>query len=136
MMEFIDTLATEACDQLSHVDPKRIIEETRKNLFNDASIKDGYKAAIMSARTLIETEFNYTYVAARLLLREIYHEVSETLNLTLDFNQRNIPLFYSSAFKNFIHQGIQLELLHLEILVRSLDLVLTLLRKDYIMMTS
>lgn len=111
-MQLLSTLAVEACQNLTEVNPTRVIEDTKKNLFDGVAMKDVYKAMVMSARTLVETEPNYTYVTARLLLQDIYREALTTLNVSHNLEEQTIQAFYPTAFKAFIEKGITLELLH------------------------
>lgn len=127
-LSMLSTLAVEACQELTHVNPTRVIEDARKNLFDGVAIKDVYKAMVMSARTLVETEPNYTYVTARLLLRDIYQEALDTLNIPHNLSEQTMHALYPQAFIAFIEQGITHELLHpnlkefdLEQLSRALD---------------
>ena len=63
-------LAIDACADLKDAAPTQVIEDTRNNIFDKIALKDIYKAMVMSARTLVENEPNYTYVTARLLLED------------------------------------------------------------------
>lgn len=93
----------EACLNLSNTDPQLILKDTIKNLFEGVSIKEVYKTLIMSARTLIELEPNYSYVAARLLLYSIRKEVTGLLNVP-----HNVDNFYKIAFINSIKYGMKI----------------------------
>ena len=64
----IETIVKEACINLKGVEVEPVIKDALRNLFNMASITDVHKALVMSARTAVEKEPNYTYVAARLLM--------------------------------------------------------------------
>ena len=98
---------------ISEVSAQPIFDDVQKNLFNGVAIKDIYKALVMSARTLVETEPNYSLVTARLLLQDIYDETSRALSVPVDTDrQRHRRLGTQLAFKAFIAQGIQHELLH------------------------
>ncbi len=57
-------LVEQACADIKEVSPPLIVNEARKNIFNGVAIKDIYKAMVMSARTLVETEPNYSFVTA------------------------------------------------------------------------
>ena len=105
-------MITEACHGLQEVDAKLILNETTKNLFDGVTIKDVYKAMVLSARTLVETEPNYSFVTARLLLQDLYHEALSFLNVAHDRTQLNMEMLYSKSFTAYIERGIELELLH------------------------
>ena len=73
---WLQHLVEQACVGIAEVSPQPIFDEVQKNLFNGVAIKDIYKALVMSARTLVETEPNYSFVTARLLLQDIYEETT------------------------------------------------------------
>ena len=60
------SVVVEACEGIAEVDSHTILEDTLKNLFDGVDEDDVNHALVMSARTLIEKEPNYTYVAASL----------------------------------------------------------------------
>lgn len=98
----IEQMLATACLGLENTDPNLIIKDTLKNLFDGVSIQDVHKTLIMSARTLIETEPSYSYVAARLLLHNIQTEVSSILNIP------NSNLKQGQALVKSIQYGIKL----------------------------
>ncbi|MGH8595217.1 MAG: ATP cone domain-containing protein, partial [Gammaproteobacteria bacterium] len=61
-------IVTEACQNLSNTEPDLVLAEAMRSLFDGVAEGDVAKALVMSARTFIEREPNYTYVAARMLL--------------------------------------------------------------------
>ncbi len=113
--QWLKRIIEQACFGVSEVSALPIFEDVQKNLFHGVAIKDIYKALVMSARTLVETEPNYSLVTARLLLHDIYAETSQTLNVPMD------GAWYSACFKAFIQQGIQEELLHTNMQEFDLD---------------
>lgn len=60
---------------LSSVSASEIVLDASLQLYDKISTKEIDKALIMSARSKIEKEPNYAYVAARLLLNNLYKEV-------------------------------------------------------------
>ncbi len=102
---WLESIVTEACEELEAVDPNLIIQDTKKNLFNGVKLKDVYKALTMSARTFVEQEPNYSYVTARLLLHDIYRETLSVLKLNYQWD--TIKSDYAAAFHAFIQIGIQ-----------------------------
>lgn len=127
-MHMLSSLAIDACQELSDVNPTKVIEDARKNLFDGVAIKDVYKAMVMAARTLVEVEPNYTYVTARLLLQDVYREAMDALAVPHDLTHQTMSSLYPKAFKAFIQQGIEAELLHpnlrdfdLERLAKAID---------------
>ena len=96
-----------ACAGLStEVSPAPIVAETLRNLYDGVPIEEVDKAAILSARTLIEKEPDYTFVTARLLLQTIAKEVLGARVTLAQLGER-----YADYFPVFIRTGIQHELL-------------------------
>lgn len=108
--QWLQRLIERACLGISEVAAQPIFDDVQKNLFNGVAIKDIYKALVMSARTLVETEPNYSFVTARLLLQDIYAETAQALKVSID--PQELRTWYSACFKAFITQGISHELLN------------------------
>jgi len=106
-LERIATIMTEACRHLTDVQAAPVIKEARRNLYNQAKLTDVHKALIMAARTLIETEPNYTYVSARLLLDSLRAEALSKLNLQQEATFDEMAILYPQYFAHYIQQGIQ-----------------------------
>lgn len=102
----IETIVKEACRELSNVKPEPVIKEALRNLYNEASIDDVHKSLIMAARTLIETEPNYTYVSARLLLDSLRTEALSKLEIQNNATFDEMQKIYPSYFKKFIAHGV------------------------------
>lgn len=107
--QWLKNIVTQACSGLKDVDALAILTATEQNLFEGVNLKDLYKALVMTARTLIEQEPNYSYVTARLLLHDIYREGFSALNV--EFNTTTPEKNYGQAFKAYIKMGIANELL-------------------------
>lgn len=112
-----------ACQNLTDVDPEGILQETLRNIFDGIKVSDLRKALIMSARTKIELEPNYSFVAARLLLEDLQDEAFKFLSLPTPGSEAEKAKLYPQAFKQFIHKGIELELLAPELATFDLDLL-------------
>ncbi len=125
----IHTLTTEACAGLLDVDANRIIEESLPNLYDGISADGVATALVMTARTLVEEEPNYSYVTARLLLDQLRAEALGFLEVqaqgagTGDYSatQSQMAEAYPRAFRRFIERGVELELLTPELLGFDLD---------------
>ena len=59
----IQTIVGEACEGLSDVDASRI-SEAMANMYDGISVNDVATSILITARTLVEEEPNYTYVSA------------------------------------------------------------------------
>lgn len=127
---WITSIIQSACNNLDDVDVSKILNATAHNLFDGIALKDVYKALVMTARTLIENEPNYTYVTARLLLYDLYSEVLRGLCITHDLMHENIKRYYPAAFRAFIQQGVKTERLHLNLRIFDLDHLASMLKPE------
>ena len=115
----IRTLAAEASAGLEDVDPNRIIDESLPKMYDGISAADVATQLLMTARTLVEEEPNYSYVAAQLLLDQLRSEALDFLGVQAegaaegDFSatQSQMAAAYPRAFKRFVERGVELELL-------------------------
>ncbi|MFN6961417.1 MAG: ribonucleoside-diphosphate reductase subunit alpha, partial [Rhodocyclaceae bacterium] len=89
-----------ACEGLTDVSTERIIDRALKSLYDGVPAHEAYQALVLAARSLIESEPNYSFAAARLQLRAIEREV---------FGGAPEPL--ADYFPRFVRLGIQVELL-------------------------
>jgi len=107
----------EACAELANVDAELILQGVLRNLFDGMAESDVATALVMSARTLIEREPNYSTVSARLLLDAMRQETLRFLNKgTLPHvNQQVMARQYSDYFADYIKQAVALERLDPEL---------------------
>ena len=105
-------LVQEACAGLSETDPERVVNDTLRNLFDGVAEDDVAKALTMSARTFIERDPNYSYVAARLLLDSLRHDALNFVHGYQEFAmQQQMTGLYPDYFKAYIKRAIELELM-------------------------
>ena len=115
------TLVEEACAGLEGTQIAPVLDESLRNLYDGVAEKEVSAALVMSARTLIEKEPNYSYVAARLLMDQLRTEALSYLHLAPNHaTQAEMSVRYGDAFRAFILKGIEHELLDPEL--RSYDL--------------
>ena len=106
----------EACLGLDYVDGQIIIDDTCRNLFDGVKEADVNHALVMSARTLIEKEPNYSYVAARILLDNLRQEALTYIEtMPVRATQAEMAERYPLYFKKYIHRGAELGLLDHEL---------------------
>lgn len=105
-MDRVNTIVNESCRNLEHVTAEPVIKDALRNLYNQAKFEDVHKALIMSARTLVEKEPNYTYVSARLLLDSLRMEALSKLKIQSDATFDEMSALYPSYFKSYIAHGI------------------------------
>ena len=105
-------LVDEACAGLAETQAQKILDDTCRSLFDGVNERDVAQALVMSARTLIEKEPNYSYVAARLLLDLLRREALGFLGLDTQVQtQADMSGRYPDYFKAYIKRGADLELL-------------------------
>ncbi len=106
-MNRVNTIVNEACRDLSNVSAEPVIKDAMRNLYNLAKLDDVHKALIMAARALVETEPNYTFVSARLLLDSMRAEALGKLHLKDDATFDEMTALYPAYFKCYIAHGIE-----------------------------
>src|SRR5690606_13093869 len=110
------TVIVEACEGLDGVDGDKIYQDTLKNLYSGVNFKDVQVALVMTARTLVEVEPNYTYVAARLLMDTLRSEALSFLGVAVRATQGEMHYRYAATLRPYIEKGVALELLDPELL--------------------
>ena len=111
----INTIVVEACEGLSDVSPEEIIEEAKKNLYNGVNMADVRSSLVMTARTLVEKEPNYTFVTARILLDNLRTEALSLLEMRNEATQTDMQKLYPEVLETFIQKGIENEILNPEL---------------------
>ncbi|NNM11125.1 MAG: ribonucleoside-diphosphate reductase subunit alpha, partial [Pseudomonadales bacterium] len=107
----LNTIVNEACQGLTDVDADAIMSEAFKNLFDGVSIAEVNSSLVMTARTMVEQDPNYSYVTARLLLDTIRAEALQFLGLAETATQADMQTQYAKALPAYIKAGIEHELL-------------------------
>ena len=105
------TVISEACDGLAEVDANHIEQETLKNLYDGVTQLDVNTAMVMTARTLVEREPNYSQVTARLLLDNLRAEALSHLQVAASATHSDMATLYATALPVYIKTGIEYELL-------------------------
>ncbi len=119
----LHTVIQEACFELSDVDPDTIFAETIRSLFDNVALADVHKAAVMSARMLIEKEPNHSFVAARLLLDHLRAEALSFLDITTEATFTEMSDLYPAYLKKYIAKGIELNILSEELQTYDLEVL-------------
>ena len=105
-MKRLKALVTAACEGLSETQPQTILDATLRDLYDGVPRTEVRKSLVLSARSLIEQDPDYSLVTARLLLDNIRAEV-----LGEDVSQAEMATRYGDYFLQYIQQGIEAELL-------------------------
>lgn len=107
----LQTIIREACEGLAEVDGELIERETLKNLYDGVAEKDVNTALVMTARTLVEREPNYSYVTARLLMDNIRAEALSFLAIGASATHHEMADLYAKALPAYVEKGVEFELL-------------------------
>ncbi|SDM27606.1 ribonucleoside-diphosphate reductase class II [Franzmannia pantelleriensis] len=105
----VETLVFDACEGLANVDPNKIVEDSLKNLYDGVTVDGVSQALMMTARTLVEKDPNYTYVTARLLQDNLRREALSFLDVAEEATYQEMAELYKPAFKAYIERGIGFE---------------------------
>ncbi len=120
-MTRLHTVVSEACADLKDVEPEAILKQALRNLYDGVSLADVNTALVITARTLVEQEPNYTYATARLLLDKLRAEALTFLEVAPAATQTEMATLYPEALKAYVRKGIELELLAPELARFDLD---------------
>jgi ribonucleoside-diphosphate reductase alpha chain len=112
----LEKTVTTACQKLDHVKPIDILQDAVRNIFDGIPVDDVTRALIMSARTMIEKEPNYTYVTARLLMDTLRGEALRFLGMGEQASFEEMNKLYPTYFKKFLEVGAKEELLDTQLL--------------------
>ncbi len=120
------TTLEEACSGLgTDVLAAPLLTATLSALYSGISETEIIQAAIMAARGLVEVEPAYTFVAARLLLAQLFQEA---IGKTVPYSQ--VGVAYQSYFPNYIQQAVDAELLDPALLSYDLERLGATLRPE------
>jgi ribonucleoside-diphosphate reductase alpha chain len=119
----LHTIVSEACAGLDDVSKNQILDEALKNLYDGVSAEELSTSLVITARTLIEQEPNYSYAAARLLCDNLRSEALGFLGLGTLATQADMTTLYAQALPAYIKRGIELELLAPGLADYDLDLL-------------
>ncbi|MBT6042588.1 MAG: ribonucleoside-diphosphate reductase subunit alpha [Gammaproteobacteria bacterium] len=126
----IRTIIAEACHGLEDVNGDEIYTETLKNLYSGVKFTDVQITLVMTARTLVEVEPNYSFVAARLLLDNLRSEALTFLGVADNATQSEMHYKYATTLRSYIDKGVELELLSPHLLEYDLDRLGEALKAD------
>ena len=126
----IRTIIAEACQGLDDVNGDAIYQETLKNLYSGVKFTDVQITLVMTARTLVEQEPNYSFVAARLLLDNLRSEALTFLGVAENATQSEMHYKYAASLRPYIEKGVELELLSPHLLEYDLDRLGEALKAD------
>ena len=114
-VEKVAGLINDACEGLDEVSVNEVLDEALKNLYDGVSISDMRTSLVMSARTKVEKEPNYSFVTARILMDQIRSEALNFLGVAEESTYQEMEKYYPMAFKAYINKGIELDILNPEL---------------------
>jgi ribonucleoside-diphosphate reductase alpha chain len=126
----METLVTEACRDLENVSIEKILAEAQKNLYDGITSEEVNTSLVITARTLVEQEPNYSYVTARLLADKLRSEALTFLGIADVATHSEMHAYYPLALKAYIAKGIELELLADNLASYDLDLLGAAIKAD------
>ena len=126
----LNTMVAEACFGLGdEVSPALVVKQAVRDLYDGIPFTEVYKALILSARSLIETEPAYNYVTARLQLDLVRAEVLGKYT-TERISHTDMDAHYTEYFPRYIKIGIDAELLDQRLAQFDLSKLAAALNKD------
>ena len=111
----LNTIVKEACNDLEDVSPEEIIEEAKKNLYDGVTLSDVRSSLVMTSRTLVEKEPNYTFVTSRILLDNLRSEALTFLGLSKEATHAEMIKLYPEALEAFINKGVENQIINPEL---------------------
>ena len=108
---------------IDNIDQKWILEDCLKNAFNGIKIKELYELLIMSSKSLIEKDPNYSLFAARVLIKQLETEVCKFFKIFSPEKIRNKEYLNKIIFRKLIIFGIEKKLLNKNLNKFDLDLL-------------
>ncbi|HCS66563.1 MAG TPA: ribonucleoside-diphosphate reductase subunit alpha, partial [Cellvibrio sp.] len=115
------TIVREACAGLAGVEEKAILDEAMRNLYDGVAEKDVNTSLVITARTLVEKEPNYSFVTARLLMDTLRSEALSFFGVATSATQADMETLYAQTLPLYIKKGIELELISPELQNFDLD---------------
>jgi ribonucleoside-diphosphate reductase alpha chain len=121
----------EACTGLDGLSAAMLLAETVRNLYDGMSADEFALAPIMTARTMVEIEPNYSFASARLLLDRMRREALSAIYETpTDAIHDEMTARYGDYFTRYIHHATDLELLDAELTRFDLNRLANALRPE------
>ncbi len=115
----------DCCAGLEGVRADELLAEAVKNYFDGMSEDDISAADIMAARSFVEREPNYAFVAARLLLLKHYRDLCGR-----EVGFAEMEAVYREYFPRYVEQGIAVERLHPDLKDFDLEFLASCLRPE------
>ncbi|HET8602576.1 MAG TPA: ribonucleoside-diphosphate reductase subunit alpha [Marmoricola sp.] len=127
--ERLRLVVTEACEGLAGADADLVLEETTRSLYDGISRAELSLAPVLAARSLVESDPDYSFVSARLLLDTLRAEALSLLaGAPRQASQAEMAQRYPAYFRDYVRHGVEdgrldprLEQLDLDRLGRAIE---------------
>ncbi|WP_017544418.1 ribonucleoside-diphosphate reductase subunit alpha [Nocardiopsis prasina] len=105
----IEHVVTEACARLTGVSAAKVLTEARRGFYPGIADSEVELALVMAARSYVEVDPNYSYVAARLLLDKLRTEALSFVSGAAETaTQSDMDDRYASYLAAYVGRGIDL----------------------------
>ncbi len=93
-----------ACQGLDHVSSERVLKELERSLYDGITEDELATAEVLAARSLVESDPDYSFVSARLLLDRLRRSALPFLGLDPETS-------YAESFQAYVRRGVELDFL-------------------------
>jgi ribonucleoside-diphosphate reductase alpha chain len=115
-MERLSAVVAEAVEGLPGADAARIVSETRRNLYDGISREELSDAPILAARALVETDPDYAFASARLLMDKLRAEALSFVNgARTNATAADMQAAYADYFPRYLARGVEEQLIDPEL---------------------
>ena len=122
-VNLVKTLIEQAChdnlqdgQSMDNVDQAALVSNILNSVYDGMSLNELHQSMVLSARSLIDQEPNYSRVTARLLLNNLRLEaLSFVYDLPMNISQTEMNEQYADYFDKYIHCAAELKLLDTEL---------------------
>ncbi|MGI5131935.1 ribonucleoside-diphosphate reductase subunit alpha [Pseudonocardia sp. CA-107938] len=112
----VEHVVGEAVAGIADVAAEPVLAEAKRNVYDGISVDELALAQVMAARTLVESEPNYSTVAARLLLDSLRTEaVSHLAGTREQPSHADMTARYPAYFRSYLDHAVGLELVDPEL---------------------
>ena len=118
----VSTVVHQACAGLPGVSAEAVLGEVERNVYDGVTTDELALAQIMAARTLVESDPDYSLVTARLLLDKLRREALSFLAGTAESaDQDQMRQRYAEYFVSYVRRGVELGQLDPELAAFDLE---------------